>query len=82
MIQALLEIKSLTKLKDVLCLTGRIAALNRSVARTTNKSFPFFKVLKKGAKFVWIDDFEHSFQELKTYLEKLQSCPSRLWEKL
>ena len=33
-------------------------------------SLPFFKTLKKGAKFVWTDDFKRSFQELKIYMGK------------
>ncbi|KAL5580895.1 hypothetical protein UlMin_013337 [Ulmus minor] len=34
-------------------------------------SLPFFKALKKGADFVWTDDCEQSFQELKIYLGRV-----------
>ena len=58
------------KVKDVQCLTGCIAALNRFIARATDRSLPFFKALKKGVEFVWTYDCERSFQELKVYLGK------------
>ena len=52
--------------KEVQKLTGRIAALNRFVSRTTNKCLPFFKTLKQA--FAWTDECEATFQELKHYL--------------
>ena len=69
-IQALLEMKSPTKIKDIQSLTGRVAALNRFIARATDRSLPFFKALKKLAGFSWMDDCERSFQELKAYMGK------------
>ena len=62
---------SSTKVKDVQRLTGCIASLNRFIARATDRSLPFFKALKKGADFVWTDDCEQSFQELKIYLGRV-----------
>ena len=47
-IQALLNMRSPVKIKDVQSLTGPIAALNRFIARATDRSLPFFKALKKG----------------------------------
>ncbi|XP_075663358.1 uncharacterized protein LOC142632932 [Castanea sativa] len=52
--------------KEVQKLTGRIAALNRFVSKATDKCLPFFKTLKQA--FVWIDECEAVFQELKRYL--------------
>ena len=63
--------KSRTKVKDVQRLTGCIASLNQFIARATDRSLPFFKALKKGADFVWTDEYEQSFQELKVYLERV-----------
>ena len=60
-IQALLEMKSATKAKDVQCLTRRIVALNQFITLATDRSLPFFKALKKGAEFAWTDDCECSF---------------------
>ena len=64
-IQALLEMKSPVKVRDVQCLTGRIAELNWFISRATNRSLLFFKALKKGAELAWTDNCERSFQELK-----------------
>ena len=50
-IQAVLEIQSQKTMKQ---LTGRLAALNRFISRSTNKCLPFFKILKKA--FEWSDE--------------------------
>ena len=52
--------------KEVQKLTERIAAINRFVSRATDKCLPFFKTLKQA--FVWTDECEAAFQELKRYL--------------
>lgn len=52
-IRALLDMRSPVKIRDVQSLTGRIAALNRFIARATDRSLPFFKALKKRVDFVW-----------------------------
>ena len=44
-IQALLDMKSPSKVKEVQKLTGRIAALNRFVSKATDRCLPFFKAL-------------------------------------
>ncbi|KAL5551045.1 hypothetical protein UlMin_001221 [Ulmus minor] len=62
--------KSPVKIRDVQSLTGWIVALNRFIARATDRSLPFFKALKRGVDFVWTDKCERSFQELKEYLGK------------
>ena len=53
-------------IKEVQKLTIRIAALNRFVSKATDKCLPFFKTLKQA--FVWTDECEIAFQELKHYL--------------
>ncbi|XP_022872377.1 uncharacterized protein LOC111391392 [Olea europaea var. sylvestris] len=67
-IRALLEMRSPQKLKEVQCLNGRIVALNRFISRATDKSLPFFEVLKQGKKFQWTDECEETFQALKKHL--------------
>ena len=57
---------SLKMIKEMQSLTGRVAALNRFVSRTTDKCLPFFKTLKRA--FVWMDECEAAFQKLKPYL--------------
>ncbi|XP_022864179.1 uncharacterized protein LOC111384161 [Olea europaea var. sylvestris] len=56
------------KSKEVQSLNGQIAALSRFISRATNKSLPFFKVLKQGKKFQWISECEKAFQALKKHL--------------
>ena len=65
-VKAILEMSSPKMVKELQSLTGRIAALNRFVSRVTNKCLPFFKTLKHV--FVWTDECEAAFQELKRYL--------------
>ena len=65
-----MEIKSPARIKDIQCLTERIAALNQFISRAMDKSLPFFKALKRGAEFAWTDGCERSFQELKRYFGK------------
>ena len=65
-IQAILDMKPPQNTKEVQSLTGRVVALNRFVAKATDKCLPFFKVLKKA--FEWMDECQKAFQDLKTYL--------------
>ena len=45
-VRVILEMSSLKTIKEVLSLTGRVAALNRFVSKAINKCLPFFKTLK------------------------------------
>ena len=65
-IKAVLEMTPPKMIKEVQSLTGRVAALNRFVSRATDKCLPFFKTL--GKAFIWTDECQKSFKELKTYL--------------
>ncbi|KAL5539243.1 hypothetical protein UlMin_045288 [Ulmus minor] len=67
-IQALLDMESPRKVKEVQSLTGHVVVLNRFISRTTDKCQPFFRALRKGKDFSWTAECEQSFQELKTYL--------------
>uniref|UniRef100_A0A2N9FQJ5 Uncharacterized protein n=1 Tax=Fagus sylvatica TaxID=28930 RepID=A0A2N9FQJ5_FAGSY len=67
--------------KEVQRLTGRIAALNRFMSRSTDKCLPFFKTLKKA--FEWTDECQQAFEELKKYLtEPPLLSPSKQGEEL
>ncbi|XP_020412213.1 uncharacterized protein LOC109947133 [Prunus persica] len=57
-----------SKVKEIQSLTGRAAALNRFLSRSTDKCKPFFKALKKGQRDKWDEKCEAAFQNLKTYL--------------
>ncbi|XP_021831124.1 uncharacterized protein LOC110771174 [Prunus avium] len=54
--------------KEIQSLTGRAAALNRFLSRSTDKCRPFFRALKKGQRDKWDEECEEAFQNLKTYL--------------
>ncbi|KAI5335482.1 hypothetical protein L3X38_025615 [Prunus dulcis] len=49
-IKAILEMMSPSTVKEIQSLTGRAAALNRFLSRSTDKCRPFFKALKKGQR--------------------------------
>jgi hypothetical protein len=65
-VKAILEMPSPRTMKQLQQLTGRLAALNRFVSRSSDKCLPFFRVLKKA--FSWTEECERAFAELKTYL--------------
>jgi hypothetical protein len=50
-VQALLDIKSPTCVKEVQKLTGMIAALNRFISKCSDKCHPFFNTIKKSRGF-------------------------------
>ena len=54
-INALLEMSSPRKPKEVRSLVDRMAALSHFVSRATNRYTPFFDMLKKSKKFEWTD---------------------------
>jgi hypothetical protein len=56
------------RIKEVQKLTGCLAALNRFISRLAERALPFFKLLRKFGPFVWTDDAEEAFRELKRYL--------------
>ncbi|KAL2246834.1 UNVERIFIED_CONTAM: Retrovirus-related Pol polyprotein from transposon [Sesamum indicum] len=67
-IEAILNLKSPTSIKEVQKLTGRIASLNRFISRSADRNLHFFKILRKVKGFNWTEECEQAFQELKTYL--------------
>jgi ribonuclease HI/transposase InsO family protein len=67
-IRAILELPSPRNAREVQRLTGRIAALNRFISRSTDKCLPFYNLLKRRAQFDWDKDSEEAFEKLKDYL--------------
>ena len=61
------EISSPRNRCEVQRLTGRIAALNRFISRSTNKCLPFYQLLKENKKSEWNKKCVKAFQELKNY---------------
>ena len=68
-IQALVEMKSPTYVKQIQSLTGRIAALNRFISKSSDRCKEFFAAIKKiGKNFVWTPECEEAFQKIKQQL--------------
>lgn len=55
-------------IKEVQILVGRIASLSIFMARSANRSLPFYKVLKNATKFEWTEECEEAFSEIKDFL--------------
>ena len=70
-INALLEMSSPRKPKEVMSLVGRMAALSHFVSRAIEHCAPFFDVLKGSKKFDWTDQCEQAFLALKEHLRSL-----------
>ncbi|XP_074346553.1 uncharacterized protein LOC141685345 [Apium graveolens] len=68
-IKALMDMKSPTNVKQVQSLTGRIAALNRFVSKSSDRCKEFFKAIKLAGKdFVWTSKCEEAFKRIKEQL--------------
>ncbi|KAL2240234.1 UNVERIFIED_CONTAM: Retrovirus-related Pol polyprotein from transposon [Sesamum indicum] len=67
-IKAIMQLGSPKSIKDVQQLTGKVASLNRFIARFADWNLPFFKILRKANNFEWNEECERALQELKVYL--------------
>jgi hypothetical protein len=54
--------------KDIMKLTGMMAAIGCFISKLGEKGLPFFKLLKKADKFVWDDEAPKAFEALKESL--------------
>ncbi|GJX94982.1 reverse transcriptase domain-containing protein [Tanacetum coccineum] len=73
-VDAVLSLQSPKCLKDVQRLNGKLASLNRFLAKSAEKSLPFFKTLKKCTKksdFLWTEEAEAAFRQMKEHIAKL-----------
>lgn len=70
-VKAIQDMKTPNNIKEVQTLTGRIAALSHFLSRVAEKSFPFFKILRKGNRFEWSVESEVAFNKFKVVLSKL-----------
>ncbi|XP_011083352.1 uncharacterized protein LOC105165895 [Sesamum indicum] len=67
-IKAIMQLGSPKSIKEVQQLTGKVASLNRFIARFADRNLPFFKDLRKANNFEWNEECEKALQELKLYL--------------
>ena len=65
---AIIAMRSLTLVKEVQQLTGRMAALSRFISAGGEKEHPYFQCLKRNSRFAWTDECEAAFIKLKEYL--------------
>ncbi|GJZ33546.1 reverse transcriptase domain-containing protein [Tanacetum coccineum] len=73
-VDTVLSLQSPKCLKDVHKLNGKLASLNRFLAKSAEKSLPFFKTLKKCTKksdFLWTEEAESAFKQMKELIAKL-----------
>ncbi|XP_057463838.1 uncharacterized protein LOC130753679 [Actinidia eriantha] len=69
-IAAIDQITSPRNAKEVQKLTGMAATLNRFIIKSSKKCLPFFRLLRKNAKFSWDEESEVALQRFKKYLTK------------
>ena len=60
-VQALIDMRSPSKTKEVQSLIERVATLNRFISKVTDKCLPFFDSLKGNKMFLWNDKCEQAF---------------------
>jgi hypothetical protein len=70
-ISAIREMEEPKTMKDIQKLNGRVAALNRFISRSVERSLPFFKALKSKGTIEWGPEQSKAFAELKEYIEKM-----------
>jgi hypothetical protein len=57
--------------RDVQRLTGRLAALNRFISKSVERSLPFLKTLRGAKDFAWGPEQAAAFESLKQHLSDL-----------
>jgi hypothetical protein len=67
-VDAIRKIAKPSNKKDIMNLTGMMAALGRFISKLGKKGLPFFKLLKKADMFVWGDEAQKAFETLKESL--------------
>jgi hypothetical protein len=67
-IQAIINMQPSKTLRHVQQLTGRLAALSRSISKLGEKALPFYRLLRKTANFTWTEEAQATFDDLKRRL--------------
>ncbi|GJU32859.1 reverse transcriptase domain-containing protein [Tanacetum coccineum] len=79
-VDAVLSLPSPKCLKDVQKLNGKLAILNRFLAKSAEKSLPFFKTLKKCTKksdFHWTEEADAAFKQMKQLIAELPTLTAQ-----
>ncbi|CAA0811126.1 Unknown protein, partial [Striga hermonthica] len=67
-IKAIQDLIPPTSVKGVQALTGRLAALNRFISKSTDRCKPFFEAIKKGKHFEWTEECQKALISIKETL--------------
>ncbi|CAA0819813.1 Unknown protein, partial [Striga hermonthica] len=67
-IKAIQELTPPTSVKGVQALTGRLAALNRFISKSTDRCRPFFEAIKKEKRFEWTEECQKALDSIKKAL--------------
>ena len=67
-IEIISKLPSPTNVKIVRQLLGHAGFYRRFIKDFSKTAKPLYKLLEKDSKFVWDEDFQKSFEGLKTYL--------------
>jgi ribonuclease HI len=70
-IQAIINMTPPQSARDVQRLTGRLAALNRFISKSAERSLPFLKTLRGTKDFAWGPEQAAAFASLKQHLSEL-----------
>jgi hypothetical protein len=70
-IQAIINMTPPRSTRDVQRLTGRLAALNKFISNSTERSLPFLKTLHGAKDFTWGPEQAAAFASLKQHLSDL-----------
>jgi hypothetical protein len=75
-IQAIINMIPPQSTRDVQRLTGRLAALNRFISKSAERSLPFLKMLRGAKYFMWGPEQAATFISLKQHLSELATLTS------
>jgi hypothetical protein len=70
-VKAVLDMQPPKNVKDIQKLTRCVATLSCFISRLGEKGLPFFKLLKALEKFVWSEEANVAFTQLKEFLTSL-----------
>jgi hypothetical protein len=75
-IQAIINMAPPQSTRDVQRLTRRLAALNRFISKSAERSLPFLKTLRGAKDFAWGPEQATAFESLKQHLSDLATLTS------
>jgi hypothetical protein len=75
-IQVIMDMAPPQSSKDIQRLTGRLAALNKFISRSAERSLPFLKTLCGTRHFAWGPEQATAFESLKQYLSNMATLTS------